>query len=292
MPLLGGLGIALPFLLLSFVVGVGGYVVFANWKWLWLQHRESFDLQFSLAGWRGECVVLALARRAVLALGMLDDTKGMRARWKLLGQVLIAAFVCLSGFRLTDVSVPFVGAVELGSGMGTLITVLWIVGLINAFKPHRRHRWTGDRYSPDWLRGADASQHCPGQRVRWHSPVPPCRAACWRSLCTISLPLGSFSATRASMFLGYALAMMSLLGAQKSETAVIILAPMLALGFPRVRDPCLHPSEIHQGRTHFSRATTFTRTTGYCVRVFAASGRSDPLCNRVASCDRRRLGLL
>jgi hypothetical protein len=45
-------------------------------------------------------------------------------------------------------------------------------------------------------------------------------------------PASIFLGDTGSMFLGFALAMMSLMGAQKSEAAVIMFAPMLALGFP------------------------------------------------------------
>ena len=45
-------------------------------------------------------------------------------------------------------------------------------------------------------------------------------------------PARIFLGDTGSMFIGYALAMMALIGAQKSETAMIILAPLLALSLP------------------------------------------------------------
>jgi UDP-GlcNAc:undecaprenyl-phosphate GlcNAc-1-phosphate transferase len=155
----------------------------------------------------------------------------MRARWKLLGQIAIALYVFMSGYTITTVSIPLVGALELGAGTGGLLTMLWVVGLINAFN------------LIDGIDGLAAGTALIGAAalvalsVIQENAYVTCAGAALAGSLLAFLPYNFppariFLGDTGSMFLGYALAMMSLLGAQKSEAAVIILAPMLALGLP------------------------------------------------------------
>ena len=67
----------------------------------------------------------------VFGVGVLDDTRRVRALYKLLAQVAAATIAFESGFRIDAVSLPFGG--ELSMGIFSLpITVLWIVGIVNA----------------------------------------------------------------------------------------------------------------------------------------------------------------
>ena len=231
MPLLGGLGIAVPLMVLGLAAGTAGHVIIRNWQWVWNHHRESFDLLLSFAGSRKECMTLAIGGVAVVVLGLIDDTKGLRARWKLLGQVVIALFVCLSGYAITTVYIPFIGVADLGIGVGGLLTMLWVVGLINAFN------------LIDGIDGLAAGTALVGvgalvvlSIIQENAYVTFAGSALAGSLLAFLLynfpPARIFLGDTGSMFLGYVLAMMSLMGAQKSEAVVIILAPMLALGLP------------------------------------------------------------
>jgi UDP-GlcNAc:undecaprenyl-phosphate/decaprenyl-phosphate GlcNAc-1-phosphate transferase len=231
MPLLGGLAIAGPMIGIGIAAGTAGYLVFGNWKWVWSNHRDWFDPLYSLAGTRSDNLTLAIGAIGIVALGLVDDIKGLRARWKLAGQVAVALFVCLAGYTLTTVSLPLIGSVELGIGLGTFLTMLWIVGLINAFN------------LIDGIDGLAAGIALIGAGalvvlsiIQGNVYVTFAGAALTGTLVAFLLfnfpPAKIFLGDTGSMFLGYALAMMSLLGAQKSEAAVIIFAPMLALSLP------------------------------------------------------------
>jgi len=231
MPLLGGLGIAVPLIVVGLAAGVAGHVIVSNWKWVYIHHKESFDLLFSFAGSRSESITLAIGGIAIVVLGLIDDIKGLRARWKLLGQIAIALFICLSGYALTTVAIPFVGNVNLGAGMGGLLTILWVVGLINAFN------------LIDGVDGLAAGIALVGvvalvalSIIQQNTFVTFAGAAIAGSLLAFLLynfpPAKIFLGDTGSMFLGYTLATMSLVGAQKSEAAAIIFAPMLALSLP------------------------------------------------------------
>lgn len=67
---------------------------------------------------------------AMFALGFADDLHPLGARFKLLVQVLVATAVWSLGVGIDRLNLPLVGVVEL-AGLSWLITVLWLVGLTN-----------------------------------------------------------------------------------------------------------------------------------------------------------------
>ncbi|HEY1512036.1 MAG TPA: MraY family glycosyltransferase, partial [Solirubrobacteraceae bacterium] len=72
-----------------------------------------------------------MAGAALIALvGALDDAFDLRPQWKLLGQIAAALVAVESGVVVTDVTIPFVGALQFPNEGGVL-TVIWLVGLMN-----------------------------------------------------------------------------------------------------------------------------------------------------------------
>ena len=81
---------------------------------------------------RGLLVVFA-GGLAIHGVGLYDDLRQLHARWKFLAQILIAVLVFAAGVRMTTLSLPFIGVIELGAVAGLVFTVLWFVGITNAF---------------------------------------------------------------------------------------------------------------------------------------------------------------
>jgi UDP-GlcNAc:undecaprenyl-phosphate GlcNAc-1-phosphate transferase len=81
---------------------------------------------------RGLVIVIGGAL-AVHVVGLIDDVRPMRARWKFLAQIAIACGVFIAGVRVTTLSLPFAGIIDLGGVVGMLFTVVWFVGITNAF---------------------------------------------------------------------------------------------------------------------------------------------------------------
>ena len=81
---------------------------------------------------RGLLVVFA-GGLAIHLVGLYDDLHQLRARWKFLAQIAIAVLVFAAGVRMTTLSLPFVRVVNLGPWAGLLFTVIWFVGITNAF---------------------------------------------------------------------------------------------------------------------------------------------------------------
>ena len=75
---------------------------------------------------------LALAVWCVGAIGLLDDARGVGPLAKLAVQIGAAVYLYFNGFQVHGVSNPFGGAIELGP-LALPLTVLWLVGMSNAF---------------------------------------------------------------------------------------------------------------------------------------------------------------
>ncbi len=66
----------------------------------------------------------------ITLVGAIDDARDLRPQWKLLGQIMAAVIVVEGGVVVTDVTLPFFGALQFPNEGGVL-TVLWLVGLMN-----------------------------------------------------------------------------------------------------------------------------------------------------------------
>ena len=88
-----------------------------------------------LTGSVGERELLALLLGAAVAmlLGLLDDVLQLRARWQLVGQVLLAVAAVWLGIDIVVVNDPFgPGRIALTGGIAVGFSVFWIVGMINS----------------------------------------------------------------------------------------------------------------------------------------------------------------
>lgn len=72
-----------------------------------------------------------LGALTILVTGLLDDRYDIRPIIKLSGQLIAASFLISSGLIIERVTLPFIGMMDLGF-LSVLITVLWVVGVTNA----------------------------------------------------------------------------------------------------------------------------------------------------------------
>jgi len=81
----------------------------------------------------GELGALLIGGLIAAAIGFLDDALQIRARWQLMGQVAIALVAVGLGAEIEAVANPFgPGLILLGEGFSLIFSVLWIVGMINS----------------------------------------------------------------------------------------------------------------------------------------------------------------
>jgi UDP-GlcNAc:undecaprenyl-phosphate GlcNAc-1-phosphate transferase len=215
-PLLGGLAIAIPFIAVALA-----------------SLSEKTGLFRAVGGQAWDFVVLAGGGAAITALGVFDDVRGMRARYKLLGQILIATLVAFSGYAIGAINIPLVGVISLEhfAGLGSLLTILWIVGITNAVNIIDGMDGLATGVSLIAAASLAAVAGING------SPfvVLLCVALSGSLLAFLRYnwhPARIFLGDTGSMFLGFALSTLSLMGSYKAQGAVLMLAAVMALGIP------------------------------------------------------------
>jgi UDP-GlcNAc:undecaprenyl-phosphate GlcNAc-1-phosphate transferase len=175
--------------------------------------------------------VLAVAAAGMLILGLVDDLRSVSFQWKFTFQIVAAFVVWYSGFRIEELGIPFVtNGIELG-WLSLPLTILWIVGITNAFN------------LIDGLDGLAAGTALITTTVVAVIAIHGGRVAV--SAVSVALvgslagflrynfnPAQIFLGDSGSMFLGFSLAVISIHGNQKNVAAVAVLVPLLMMGYP------------------------------------------------------------
>ncbi len=171
-----------------------------------------------------------LGALAVLVLGLVDDVRIVRAAVKFGVQALIAAAVWAMGVRVELLSLPM-GSVDLGPAIGFVATVIWLVGITNAF---------------NLLDGADgvaagsaffAATAILIVSVTLGHPgiglVTAGLAGALLGFLPFNIPPARvFLGDSGSMFVGFLLAGLAVEGSTKGPTLVAIAVPLVAFGVP------------------------------------------------------------
>ena len=230
-PLLGGLTIALPVLAMGLVAALGGMAMIVWWKEAYRLAPTWFSPLMEVAAMRRDILAITIGGAAIVLIGMVDDIRGMKARVKLLGQIAVAAFIFFSGFRVSSVNLPLLGAFVFDDSASFFFTILWITGLINAFN------------LIDGLDGLAAGIGAIAAAtlgvLAWLNGALIASVGC--AFLTGALlaflvfnfnPARIFLGDTGSMFLGYILATLTIMGSYKTEAATIIIAPLIGLSLP------------------------------------------------------------
>jgi UDP-GlcNAc:undecaprenyl-phosphate GlcNAc-1-phosphate transferase len=193
-----------------------------------LFHVRALEL-LAAAGWRLGWFLAGVL--VIVSTGVIDDLRGLGPRPKLGLQIVAAALALAAGYGLRGVTNPLTGVyVELG-GFGGLLAILWIIGITNALN------------LIDGLDGLAAGVTLIASVVLFFVSLIQGRpdAACLWAVLGGALagflyynfhPASIFLGDSGSLLLGYVLAVVSIQSLQKSATAVVVLAPLLALGLP------------------------------------------------------------
>ncbi len=214
MPRLGGVAIALAFLMSLAATFVTESVVAAVLRTEW---RKLLGLVV------GACIMAAV--------GVLDDTKRVRASHKLLMQVLSASVVYAAGFHMDGVTLPLVGALSMGM-FAFPVTVIWIVGIVNAI--NLIDGLDGLAAGVVFFAGVTSFVVASVSHDTFLSALMATMLGAVLGFLFFNFnPARIFMGDSGSYFLGFILGTVSVAGnSQKASTTVSILVPILALGLP------------------------------------------------------------
>lgn len=207
---------------------IGGVAIFIScviaWTLAYLLWPDFASDSGNLTLW------LLLGGLVVFGLGLWDDLKTLRFRYKILVESLLGISLILAGLRIRILFIPFWQPIELGWTSGPL-TLLWFLGLLNSIN------------LIDGLDGLAAGVSAIAAAtlflVGLHFQVYLVAflmitvwSACLGFLKYNFSPAKIFMGDSGSLFLGYLFAVSSLICPIKSFTAIAMLVPLLALGIP------------------------------------------------------------
>jgi len=178
-------------------------------------------------------VVFVVCGFLVLLLGVYDDLRGASAVVKFAGLAAVTMLFYALGGRIEGLSIPFVGGIALHPILGFLLTMIWVVGIANAF---------------NLIDGVDGLASGSAlfsslvllsvSLVQGKTMVVVIALVLTGALAGFLRynfnPASIFLGDSGSLFVGFALAALSIQGSQKAPTAVAVAIPVLAFGLPVV----------------------------------------------------------
>jgi UDP-GlcNAc:undecaprenyl-phosphate GlcNAc-1-phosphate transferase len=176
----------------------------------------------------GELGALLIGGLVAATIGFLDDVLQIRARWQLIGQLAVAALAIVLGVQVDSIANPFGSApIGLTGVLAWAFTAIWIVGMINSIN------------FIDGLDGLSSGISLIAALtlglISLTSAVGPVGQPFIAVLCFVLAgtllgflrwnfhPASIFVGTSGVMFIGYSLAVLSILGTAKVAVALLVL---------------------------------------------------------------------
>jgi len=197
---------------------------------------------------RPEIAALLLGGAAAVFVGLVDDRFDLRARWQFGGQVLVALVPVGLGITVGAIANPFgPGAIRLEGVFGAIFVVVWTGGMINSIN------------FIDGLDGLSSGVALIAVvTLGIISVTGPATEPVVALLCVTLAgallgflrwnfhPASIFIGTSGVMFLGYTLALLSILGSAKVAVALLVL------GVPIIDTFYIIVRRLSRGRSPFS----------------------------------------
>ncbi len=177
-------------------------------------------------------VTIVMGGALIYILGVIDDIKHLSAKVKFLGQTFVALIMYVNGIRIEFLTNFFgEGNSQLGDVLCFIITMVWIVGITNTVN------------LIDGLDGLAAgtaaiASLCIAYTAYIHGTYLAAGAMLALAGATLGFlpynfyPAKIFMGDGGSLYLGFMLSTLSVLGTVKSATLVTMIIPVLVLGVP------------------------------------------------------------
>ena len=168
----------------------------------------------------------------ISAFCVVDDIKTIKPITKLIGQVLAGIAAVIAGIRIEGVTLPFLNFPEMHQVTSVILTIAWVVIVTNAIN------------LIDGLDGLSSGISVisavslliifvlNGSSMVSVILITALAGALVGFLPFNFSPAKTFIGDTGSNFLGYALAIISILGSAKTYTAAVIVLPLIVLGLP------------------------------------------------------------
>lgn len=165
-------------------------------------------------------------------VGIIDDTKTLKPLAKLAGQILAALVVIAFGIRIEEIKIPFLYEIGINGAFSTILTIIWIVGITNAINLID---------GLDGLSSGISLIACISLLIIFCLNESPLIAIILITALIGAVvgflpfnfsPAKTFIGDTGSNFLGFMLAIISILGIAKTYTIAVIVLPVIVLGLP------------------------------------------------------------
>jgi len=224
-------------------------------------------LTHSFRGHSTELYLAFLPGSLVFLLGVYDDLHGANAVVKFVTLGIVASLFFAMGGRIDALSVPLVGSIQLPPVVSYVVTILWLVGIANAFN------------LIDGIDGLASGAALFASLVILILSIAqdrPLMIIVALVLCGSLAgflrynfnPASIFLGDSGALFVGFMLASLSVLGTQKAATVVAVVVPVLAFGFPMV------DTAMTMGRRLISRSPIFEGDNEHIHHMLLARGWS------------------
>lgn len=172
-----------------------------------------------------------LGATIIMITGLLDDRYQLRPLAKLSGQVIAAALLLFSGMLIENITIPLYGMIELNPFFSAVVTFFWIIGITNAINLIDGLDGLATGVSTIALISVTIMAFIDAQIA----VVLICFALIGSNLGFLVhnfYPAKIYMGDTGSLFLGYSVAVLSMLGLFKSLTFFSFVIPILVLALP------------------------------------------------------------
>ena len=219
-PRLGGLAVIAGFLVSSVYLVIAMTIE----KKIILQGQEQYYLK--LIGFLLGIIVLGI-------FCYIDDVKGLPAIVKLIGQIIAASIVVSFGIRIDETNIEFIDNILKSNEIFVyILTIGWIVGITNAINLID---------GLDGLSSGITLISCLSLVIIFSLNYSPVIAIVLTTALAGAIvgflpynfnPAKTFIGDTGAQFLGFCLAIISILGIAKTYTAIVLVAPLIVLALP------------------------------------------------------------
>lgn len=186
----------------------------------------------SLGIYTRQVASLLIGGSMVMLLGWIDDVRGISPKIKLLGQVLASLVLIKGGFYVEFITNPFEGGGLIPLGIFTIpITILWLTGISNAV--NLIDGLDGLSAGVSAIAALTMTIVCFVQGQADTAALAAVLAAAAFGFLRYNFhPARTFMGDCGSLFLGFVLGALAIMGLSKGATVISIFIPLIIMGIP------------------------------------------------------------